>query len=199
MAGNPTGTASPWHTTLLAKSSVLYLCEGAGSGRLVLPEGIGQKKTGAGWNCGAITAEGGSLVQHRSKGIPFPLRITAPIIRATCTASERGITLISNVGIIAIPPRENTAASLHGIVCQHLLFCQIGRFCEERNQIGSQCSQLIVRHLCLLQIVDNPIHHHLRRNPLQLHWLIQLLLQIVLQIDVSPDHQTDYSTNIRQE
>ena len=47
VAGNPTGTASPWHTTLLAKSSVLYLCEGAGSGRLVLPEGIGQKKTGA--------------------------------------------------------------------------------------------------------------------------------------------------------
>ena len=24
VAGNPTGTASPWHTTLLAKSSVLY-------------------------------------------------------------------------------------------------------------------------------------------------------------------------------
>ena len=25
VAGNPTGTASPWHTTLLARSSVLYL------------------------------------------------------------------------------------------------------------------------------------------------------------------------------
>ena len=25
VAGNPTGTASPWHTTLLAKYSVLYL------------------------------------------------------------------------------------------------------------------------------------------------------------------------------
>lgn len=60
------------------KSSVLYLCEGAGSGRLVLPERMGQKKTGAGWNCRAITAEGGSLGQNRSKGIPFPLRITAP-------------------------------------------------------------------------------------------------------------------------
>ena len=58
--------------------------------------------------------------------------------------------MISNVGIIVIPPRENATASLHGIGCQHLLFCQIGRFCEERNQIGSQCSQLIVRHLCLL-------------------------------------------------
>ena len=80
VAGNPTGTASPWHTTLLAKSSVLYLCEGAGSGRLVLPERMGQKKTGAGWNCRAITAEGGSLGQHRSKGIPFPLHISAPPI-----------------------------------------------------------------------------------------------------------------------
>ena len=78
VAGKPTGTASPWHTTLLAKSSVLYLCEGAGSGRLVLPEGIGQKKTGAGWNCGAITAEGGSLGQHRSKGIPSSLRASLP-------------------------------------------------------------------------------------------------------------------------
>lgn len=151
VAGNPTGTASPWHTTLLAKSSVLYLCEGAGSGRLVLPEGIGQKKTGAGWNCGAITAEGGSLGQHRSKGIPSSLRASLPqIIRETCTASECGITLISDVGIIVIPPRENVSASLHGIGCQHLLFCQIGRFCEERNQIGSQSTQLIVRHLCLL-------------------------------------------------
>ena len=34
VAGDPTGTASPWHTTLPAKSSVLYLCEGDGGGRL---------------------------------------------------------------------------------------------------------------------------------------------------------------------
>ena len=46
VAGNPMGTASPWHTTLLAKSSVLYLCEGAGSGRLVLPAGMGAKEDG---------------------------------------------------------------------------------------------------------------------------------------------------------
>lgn len=46
VAGNPTGTASPWHTTLLAKSSVLYLCEGAGSGRLVLPTGMEAKEDG---------------------------------------------------------------------------------------------------------------------------------------------------------
>ena len=85
-----------------------------------------------------------------SKGILSRCASLPQIIRETCTASERGITLILNVGIIVIPPCDNVAASLHGIVCQHLLFCQIGGFCEERNQIGSQSSQLIVRHLCLL-------------------------------------------------
>ena len=35
VAGDPTGTASPWHTTLLAKSSVLYLREGDARSRVV--------------------------------------------------------------------------------------------------------------------------------------------------------------------
>ena len=47
VAGDPTGTASPWHTTLLAKSSVLYLCEGMAADGLFCPPG-GTKEGGRG-------------------------------------------------------------------------------------------------------------------------------------------------------
>lgn len=68
VAGNPTGTASPWHTTLLAKSSVLYLCEGAGGGRPVLPEGIGQKKTGAAGIAERLQRKAAAWASTRAKG-----------------------------------------------------------------------------------------------------------------------------------
>ena len=48
VAGNPTGTVSPWHTTLLAKSSVLYLCEGDGKRTACFAAGTGAQEDGCG-------------------------------------------------------------------------------------------------------------------------------------------------------
>ena len=65
VAGTPMGTASPWHTTLLAKYSVLYLCEGEDAGGGFLSYGdVGQKTVGC-----AVDAQ---HPQHQAKPDPSP-------------------------------------------------------------------------------------------------------------------------------
>lgn len=78
---NPMKPAVSWHTTLRTKSSVLYLCEGTGSGRLVLPAGMGAKEDGRELElrsdyCGR--RQPGPAPEQRDTVLPP--RISAPII-----------------------------------------------------------------------------------------------------------------------
>ncbi len=62
----------PLGTRLCSQSLVCYtFAKGMAADGLFCPPGRGQKKTDAGWNCGAIAAAGVSLSHPRSKGIPF--------------------------------------------------------------------------------------------------------------------------------